>query len=552
MAQFIAASRYAYRTTQESTSESNPNMKQRTVRLALMSVAGMFVLGASPVSALSSPPVSATDWSREFGKALNFNAASIPATQPNAPVAARVNQMKGREPQDTGSPDLFGTDLDRAFRQFKVHKPSSTLGDTGSEPPSQINLVFHVLSGPSLEGSLSESVLTDQISVLNDAYRSAGLHFNIAEVRRYPDSPYFAGGCFPTTEQGIRMKSELAVDPARFVTVYTCRLALPYIAGYATLPNEFPEADPRHGVVVDYSTVPGSTAPLDLGHTLAHELGHYFGLLHTFQGGCVEPGDGISDTPAEASPAFGCQIGRDSCAQAGADPINNFMDYSDDACTDRFTSLQNERMQALIRRQPTQPGRVGVLHWSRNNRQLVRPKRKRSRIQHRGPSRESDACAMVRVRSERGPGLDRRHRTDHRQYRRSSGLSSSRRRWAFSAELQPSPASKPTVGNAHIHIHGLQQRAGELAVGRCRVYQRFHSHHATDDTGRTDLPVGDHLEPPSANGSTDAACSIKCPRSGTELRHLVSGSPAERCSEGSASAALEAQRVPFDKLRRTA
>jgi hypothetical protein len=114
---------------------------------------------------------------------------------------------------------LFATDLDRAFRQVQVHKPSSTKGDTGSEPPSQINLVFHILSGPSFEGSLSESVLTDQISVLNDAYRAAGLHFNIAEVRRYADSPYFAGGCFPTTAEGIRMKSELAVDPARFVNV---------------------------------------------------------------------------------------------------------------------------------------------------------------------------------------------------------------------------------------------------------------------------------------------------------------------------------------------
>ena len=144
------------------------------------------------------------------------------------------------------------------------------------------------------------------------------------------------------------MKTELAVDPARNVNIYTCALDLPYIAGYATLPDEFAEDDPRHGIVIDYGTVPGSPAPLDLGHTLVHELGHYFGLLHTFQGGCAEPGDGVEDTPSEAVPAFDCAIARDTCPQTGADPVTNFMDYSSDACTDEFTLLQTARMRTLI------------------------------------------------------------------------------------------------------------------------------------------------------------------------------------------------------------
>ena len=48
---------------------------------------------------------------------------------------------------------------------------------------------------------------------------------------------------------------ELAVTPARFVNIYTCKLALPYIAGYGTLPNEFREDDHLHGVIVDYGTL---------------------------------------------------------------------------------------------------------------------------------------------------------------------------------------------------------------------------------------------------------------------------------------------------------
>lgn len=256
-----------------------------------------------------------------------------------------VNATANRSTEDTGSPERFGPDLDRAFKQFNATAPKLF---ARADAPIEIHLVVHVLSGPTGEGNLDDATIAAQMSVLNEAYRPSGLHFGTPEIRRYPNSAYFAGACYPTTTEGLRMKEELAVTPARFVNVYTCQLPVQYIAGVSTLPDQYPENDPQHGVVVDYRTFPGSAPPLDLGHTLVHELGHYFGLLHPFQGGCTEPGDGVDDTPAEASAASGCMVGRDSCAQPGLDPVTNYMDYSADTCTDNFTPLQTARMHALI------------------------------------------------------------------------------------------------------------------------------------------------------------------------------------------------------------
>jgi gliding motility-associated-like protein len=94
------------------------------------------------------------------------------------------------------------------------------------------------------------------------------------------------------------------------------------------------------------SYTPG--APYNLGRTVTHELGHYFTLNHTFQGGCSGNNDGYDDTPAIAEPSYGCPAtgSVDACNSGEKALTMNYMDYTDDACMWMFSQDQIDAVEA--------------------------------------------------------------------------------------------------------------------------------------------------------------------------------------------------------------
>ena len=215
-----------------------------------------------------------------------------------------------------------------------------------------INVYFHVINAGTTagEGNVPDSQITSQINVLNAAYASTGWQFQLAATDRTTNLSWYTN-CDGSTAES-QMKNALRRGSADDLNVYTCNPG-GGLLGYATFPASYAGSPQLDGVVVLFSSLPGgSAAPYNLGDTATHEVGHWMGLYHTFQGGCARQdtrGDVVSDTPAEKSAAFGCPVGRDSCSGVkfpGLDPITNFMDYTDDACMDRFTSGQDVRMDA--------------------------------------------------------------------------------------------------------------------------------------------------------------------------------------------------------------
>ena len=244
-----------------------------------------------------------------------------------------------------GSPEvstLERTAIDRELKSFLDGN-----GGVVNKANGVIDVAFHVLyytrRGQSY-GNIPDSMINAQMDVLNAAFAGTGFSFNLVSIDRTNSRKYY-NGCY---NQDSRMKNELAIDPANTLNIYTCNPS-GGILGWAYLPWSLPEDNNLHGVVLlDESLPGGSAAPYNQGDTGTHEVGHYLGLYHTFDNGCSSPGDEVADTPYEASPAYGCPVGRDTCSQAGVDPIYNFMDYTDDACMDEFTNDQVTRMNAMV------------------------------------------------------------------------------------------------------------------------------------------------------------------------------------------------------------
>jgi hypothetical protein len=203
-------------------------------------------------------------------------------------------------------------------------------------------VAVHVVRYNNGAADVSDAQIQDQIAVLNAAYNNTNFRFSLASIDRTNNTRWTTHT--PGSGNERRMKQNLAISPETTLNFYTCDLGQ-NLLGYATFPWSYAEDSYLSGVVVLWSSLPGgSAAPYNLGDTGTHEVGHWVGLYHTFQGGCNEPGDYVADTPAEASPAFGCPAGRNTCPSPGDDPIYNFMDYTDDDCMDHFTGGQSTRM----------------------------------------------------------------------------------------------------------------------------------------------------------------------------------------------------------------
>jgi len=124
--------------------------------------------------------------------------------------------------------------------------------------------------------------------------------------------------------------------------------------GYASPPSSW--SNPTDGVVIGYKYF-GNTGtaqpPYHKGRTATHEVGHWLNLDHVWGawGSCGN--DQVSDTPKQemenySCPSFPLHPNACSTTNANGDMFMNYMDYTNDACMNLFTTGQKDRMISAI------------------------------------------------------------------------------------------------------------------------------------------------------------------------------------------------------------
>ncbi|MCW3126309.1 MAG: hypothetical protein JWO03_1967 [Bacteroidetes bacterium] len=263
--------------------------------------------------------------------------------------------------------------MDELLSQMNGTGQGTSIASRSSSPSIVVPTVIYVVSDDPTS-NISMAQIQSQMDQLNENFAPYGFSFcyaqkNASSGQAFSHDPGDSAGVFRFTSNALsnvdinttdaQLKALSNLPSADYLRIFVVHTITPQgVLGYALLPGGSAALD---GIVVR-SDVFGSShycsscqlyPNYNIGASLTHEVGHYLGLYHTFQGGCsagsgfpacVTQGDWVCDTPPTTG-SFGCPGPAPlSCNGVDHELIENYMDYTHDPCKNSFTTGQKDRM----------------------------------------------------------------------------------------------------------------------------------------------------------------------------------------------------------------
>jgi Pregnancy-associated plasma protein-A len=270
-------------------------------------------------------------------------------------TTAKIDTLFAQDAETTARLYRCGTPLPTPSEKIQANRVITALRThrVNFRGQTVVPIRFHIIH-QGTQGYLPDRQLKAQVALLNSTYAPASIQFKIVDVNLHENDEWFYHQ--PGTDAEVEMKTQLGKDTAGSLNLYTAEPS-GGLRGYATFPWWCADSPQLDGVVIHHASLPEAERPwssqpwpYDLGMTAVHEIGHWSGLYHTFQGGCAAPGDDIADTAYEENAATGCPVHQPSACpgETRFNPVENYMDDTDDACMKQFTPMQYQRMKDMV------------------------------------------------------------------------------------------------------------------------------------------------------------------------------------------------------------
>jgi hypothetical protein len=248
---------------------------------------------------------------------------------------------------------IEGLQLERGefkLSEFSKAKLENTPEGEDFEENKIIPIVAHIIRRSNGTGGLSNTDLNDAFSTANGFYNSFHFMLEICEIRFINSDDIF--NFTHSSNSSGASSNQLNVTSNNVAGIINIYFVPNSNTSWTWRPNS--NASRQHILMFNTQTTNGTT--------LSHELGHWFDLLHTHQGGnelvngsnCSTAGDFVCDTPADPNLSgrvnASCEY-TGTLVDANGDSYNpdtrNLLSYAG-SCRNRFSEGQIFRMEAAL------------------------------------------------------------------------------------------------------------------------------------------------------------------------------------------------------------